>query len=206
MLFRSDARPAEWARLTAILPTSALTDEQVASIASTLDDEFHGVRSAVEVPASFGFSLTGRSGTIPVSLFNSSDVPLAVTVQMSSPKLTFPDGPQTVTLAPGGYTEVRITIQARSNGSIPATLLVTTPEGRLPLAPAVPITANVTALTGLGNLLTGTSLLVLLTWWGRHWRRTHRERIATGTADAATRHPVHGGPSDDGAASTLPPS
>ena len=142
MLPVGDARPAEWERLTAILPTSALTDEQVTSIASTLDGEFDGVRSAVEVPTSFGFTLTGRSGTIPVSLYNSSEVPLAVTVQLSSPKLTFPDGPQTVTLAPGGYTEVRITIQARSNGSIPATLLVTTPEGRLPLAPAVPITAK----------------------------------------------------------------
>lgn len=210
MLPSGDARPARWERLTSILPTSALTDEQVATIATALDEEFTAVRGAVQVPSGFGFTLTGRSGTIPVSLYNSSDAPLEVTVQMTSSKLTFPDGPLTVVLEPQTYTEVRIAITARSNGSIPATLLVTTPEGRVPLAPAVPLTAKVNALNGLGNLITGAAGLVLLTWWGRHVRRSRRQRIEAETAASAARHPVHGDRDDtsppDVATTTLPPS
>ena len=75
-------------------------------------------------------------------------------------------------------------------------LEVFTPLGDVHLAPPVPLTASVNALSGLGNLVTGAALLVLLTWWGRHVRTVRRRRR---TAAAAERHPV-------GAASTLPAS
>jgi len=208
MLPSGDPRPGEWDRLTSILPSSAVTDQQVADIARSLDEQFIAVRSAVESPAGFGFTLTGRTGTIPVSLYNSADVALMVTVQITSPKLTFPDGPVTVELAPKAFTEVRIAIQARSNGRIPATLLVTTPQGDVAIGPVVPISARVFALSGLGNLVTGAALLVLLTWWGRHLRRTQRQRREDELASSVARHPVRGddGMTTDSGTTTLPPS
>jgi hypothetical protein len=94
---------------------------------------------------------------------------------------------------------------------------VFTPLGDVRLAPAVPLTASITNLAGVGNLVTGAALLVLLTWWVRHFRRNQRGRRA---AEAAHRHPASPPPenddasdpgdaaglSPDAATSTLPPS
>jgi len=51
-------------------------------------------------------------------------------------------------------------------------------EGDTRLAPPVPVTLSLTALSGIGNLVTGAALLVLLTWWVRHIRKGRRQRAA----------------------------
>jgi len=187
MLPSDDERIAEWSRLVGVVPTSALTDAQAARIGADLRRQYQAVRSSVELPAGFSFNLTGRSTTVPVTLRNNADIPLTVTVRMSSSKLLFPGGDQTVTLPPESFHEVRIPIVTRSNGRFPVSLEVFTPLGGVPIAPPVPLTASVNAFNGLGNLVTGAALLVVLSWWLRHIRRGRRSR---GAADAATRHPV----------------
>lgn len=210
MLPPGDPRATQWSQTIAVLPTSALTDDQVQQLATDLRAQYAEVRDAIEVPDGFSFTLTGRSTTVPIKLRNTSDDPLTVRVRMSSSKLLFPDGDQTVLLPPQSFTEVRVRIEARTRGSIPVTLQVFTPIGDSELAPPVPLVANVNALSGLGNLITGALLLVVLTWWVRHVRQNRRKRAA---AIAATRHP--GGRvvrtddtelSPDAATSTLPPS
>ncbi len=217
MLPTDDERIAEWTRLVGVVPSSALTQEQAVVIAADLRAQYLAVRSSVKVPAGFSFNLTGRTTTVPVTLRNDADIALTVTVRMSSSKLLFPDGDQTVTLPPQSYFEVRIPIEARSNGRFPVSLAVFTPLGGVPIAPPVPLTASVNAFSGLGNLVTGAALLIVLSWWLRHFRRNRRARAA---ADTAQRHPVgragdaaphetmqHGGDlSPDAATSTLPPS
>lgn len=218
MLQPDDARSADWNQVIGTLPSSAITDDQATALATSLRTEFAVIREAVQIPSGFKFTLTGRSSTVPVKLLNNSSVPLTVQVRMSSAKLRVP-APQIVTLPPGEYTEVKLTIEARSNGTFPATLEIYTADGRLRLGPSVPLTANVRALSGLGNLVTGALLLVLLTWWVRHVRQNHRAKAAK---KAAQRHPVGGnnnsadaterddtgpsGLSPDAEASTLPPS
>lgn len=222
MLPAGDERLAEWNRLIGVLPTTALTDEQADGIAQSLRAEFQELKDSVVVPDAEGFSfnLTGRTGTVPVTLRNDADIPLRVRVRLTSSKLLFPDGDQTVVLAPNSFTEVKVNIEARSNGDQGVTLEVFTPLGDVRLAPPVPLTASISALAGIGNLLTGAALLMLLTWWVRHIRRNHRARKA---AEAAHRHPATTGPdtgpdtgddqptgdddlSPDAATSTLPPS
>jgi len=214
MLLDSDPRLAQWRAVIGRLPTSALTDDQVEATANQITAELDAIRAAVEVPASFPFTLTGRTTTVPFRLFNHGDVPLTVRVHMSSSKLRFPDGDLSVLIPPQGSTSVDIRIEARTNGDFPATLTVLTPSGDI-LAMPVQLTASVTALSGLGNLFTGAFLLVVLTWWVRHLRRRRRGRAAN---IAAERHPVRQGvePADlvtdeaemspDAATSTLPPS
>ncbi|HRE01558.1 MAG TPA: hypothetical protein PLV68_09670, partial [Ilumatobacteraceae bacterium] len=48
------------------------------------------------------------------------------------------------------------------------------------------IKAQVQALTGLAQVLTGGAALVLLAWWMRNWRRNRRARLAV----AAVNHPT----------------
>lgn len=214
MLPDNDPRQDQWRSTIGRLPTSALTDAQVAATATQITAELDAIRAAVEVPPGFPFTLTGRTTTVPFRLFNNGDVPLTVRVHMSSSKLLFPDGDLSVLIPPQGSTSVDIRIEARTNGDFPATLTVLTPSGDVLVAP-LQLTASVTALSGLGNLFTGAFLLVVLTWWVRHLRQSRRSRAAT---SAAARHPVRqvADPSDestdeaemspDAATSTLPPS
>lgn len=187
MLPEGDRRAAEWSRLVSLLPTDALSDAQATAIVARIRQDQQVILGAVEVPAGFSVNLTGRRGTVRVSLRNNASVPLDVKVSMTASKLQFPEPPPTVTLEPGTFTEVQFEVVALSNGRIPATLDVFTPEGDTRLAPPVPVTLSLTALSGIGNLVTGAALLVLLTWWVRHFRRGRRLRAA-------------------GAATTLPPS
>lgn len=180
-----DPRNIRWQRLIELLPSSALSDAQADAIATDLRTEFAEIRSAIELPGGFSFTLTGRRTDVPVKLFNGSDGPLTVVVRLTSTKLLFPSGDVTVTLPPGEYTDVLVPIEARSNGKFPVTLEVLTPVGDSRLAAPVPLAARVNALSGLANLLTGTLLLVLITWWVRHVRRQRRNRFGE-------RHPSAG--------------
>jgi Family of unknown function (DUF6049) len=211
MLPDDDPRVDEWTRLIDVLPTTALTDQQADGIATDLRAEYDAILASVEAPNGFSFNLTGTAGTVPVTLRNNSDIPLNVRVRMSSSKLLFPDGDQNVVLAPLAFTEVKIAIEARSNGRFPVTLEVLTPLGDVLVTEPVPLTASINALSGVGNLLTGAFLLVLFAWWMRHIRKNRRQRRAT---EAAERHPATpsddvdpiSGLSPDAATSTLPPS
>ena len=214
MLSAESARPQQWQKLIAVLPTEALTDDQVTAVAGDLFAEFAAIRGAVELPEGFPFTLTGRRSTVPVKIGNNGTEPLTVLVSLSSPKLFFPDGPQIVVLEPGQFTEVKVRIEARSNGDTPVSLEVRTPNGGARLGQAVPLKASVTAMSGLGNLVTGAFALVLIAWWLRHVGKNRRSRA---TSETAGRHPVSGirpaGPADvhdsaalspDAEASTLP--
>lgn len=189
MLPTADARLAEWTLAIDRLPTSALTDAQVTLIISDLQEQFLAIRQSVEIPPGFSFTLTGRRTTVPIKMHNSSDIPLTVRVRLTSSKLLFPGGDQTVTLPPQAFFDVEIPIEVRTNGRFPVTLEVFTPNGDLQLAPPVKLTARVNAISGLGNLVTGALLLVVMTWWARHVRQNWRRRAAQ---KASLHHPLRG--------------
>ena len=48
------------------------------------------------------------------------------------------------------------------------------------------LTARVSALTGLGQVLTGGFILVLLTWWFTHWRSRRRRGTRRSTFATVT--------------------
>ena len=189
MLPTSDPRPAEWARLIDLIPTSALTDAQVTLMITDLQQQFLAIRNSVEVPTGYSFTLTGRRTPMRIKLHNTSDTPLTVCVRMKSSKLLFPEGDQTVTLPPQAFFDVEIPIEVRSNGRFPVTLEVLTSDCVVQLAPPVLLTARVTSISGLANLLTGAFLLVLITWWARHVRQNRRRRA---TQRSSMNHPVRG--------------
>ena len=99
--------------------------------------------------------------------------------------MNFPEGDQRVTLLPLGETSVNVPVDAEANGTSSINLVVSTPAGEA-LGEPVELTARVTALTGLGQVLTGGFVLVLLTWWFTHWRGRRRSALAN---DGRERHP-----------------
>ena len=169
------------AELDAVLSTG-LSDAQVDATLARVSAEANAVRDSVVAPQPFDLTLTGRSSTLRLNLRNTSDEQLRVVVQARSPKLTFPDGDQTVELEPSGVTEVLIPVETRSNGTSSIEIELLTPAIGQRVAEPVVLTAHVNALTGLGQVITGGALLVLISWWFGHFRRRRRHRLARASA------------------------
>ena len=125
-------------------------------------------------------------------------------IHAESEKLAFPDGDLTRTLAPG-INDVRLTVVARSNGVFPVVVELRTPAGN-PVGEPVELTARVTALTGLGRLVTLGALIVLATWWFSYFRRRHLTRRDEALLQAASRHPAGDDPVPGASTSVTPPA
>jgi hypothetical protein len=188
MLPPDDPRPAQWSSQLDNLISTGYTDADVQAATAALLAEADALKQAVELPDPFAFTLTGRSGAIEVRIANTSDDPLDVVVGFEASKVDFPDGDQRVTLRPQDETSVIVPVEAEANGTSSINLVVSTPAGE-PLGEPVTLTARVTALTGLGQVLTGGLVLVLLTWWFTHWRNRRRGALAN---DGRERHPSMG--------------
>ncbi len=176
MLADDDPRVAEWSNQIDTLISTGFSDAEVDAATSAMIAEADTLRQAVRLPDPFTFTLTGRSGTIEVRIANTLDEPLDVIVSLDSTKVDFPEGDQRVTLRPLDETSVIVPVDAEANGTSSIELTVSTPAGE-PIGEPVALTARVTALTGLGQVLTGGFVLVLLTWWFTHWRGRRRTTV-----------------------------
>lgn len=185
MLPAGDPRREVWNQRVEALPTSALSDSRVAMILDKITAEQQQVFNAVIPPAPFSVTLGGNEATLHLRLRNTSDLPLKVRVRMSAgaAKMTFPNNDQIAELAPLTVTELEIPVVARSQGKIPIFVQILTPASATLLGTAIPGTARVNALSGLGNVATGVFILLVLVWWSRNWRRTRRLRATTVAAN-----------------------
>ena len=188
MLPPGDPRPAEWAAELDSLISTGYSDAEVEAATAELLAEADALKQAIQLPDPFTFTLTGRSDTIEIRIGNTLDEPLDVVVALDASKITFPGGDQRVTLGPLDETSVIVPVEAEANGTSSINLVVSTPAGEA-LGEPVTLTARVTALTGLGQVLTGGLVLVLLTWWFTHWRNRRRAALAD---DGRERHPSSG--------------
>lgn len=169
MVGDADPRRDRWTRMLAVGASDQV--EEPAQWVSTLRDELRAVRQSVVVTTPTNITLSSRTTSIRLQLRNNSEAPLTVRVRLSSPKLRLTDPARTVELAPNALTEVVVPAVARTNGSFPVIVRLITPEGALDVAPTVTITARVTAVAGLGQLISISLLLVLLAWWWSHRRK-----------------------------------
>jgi hypothetical protein len=168
----------EWdAELDAVLSTAIPDDDANAEI-DRIDAEVKALYGQVEAPQPFTFTLTGRRSDLRLNIRNNGTEVLHVVVRPSSPKLRFPRGDAPVDLLPGGMTEVRIPVQAQTNGTSAIGIDIVTPVGGQRIQGPVILTARVNALSGLGQVVTGAALLVLVSWWYGHFRRRRRLRRA----------------------------
>ncbi len=184
MLADDDERAAEWSRSLDSLVSTALTDEQADAVLRSVTDEAAELTGSVVAPEPFSITLTSRTGTIPLTIGNTSEEELRVRLQLSSPRLLFPEGDPEVVLAPG-TNEIEIPVEARTNGTTSLEVMVVTPLGG-PLTDTVRVSTRVQALSGLAQLVTATLLLLLLTWWLNHWRARRDERLGPRPRRATT--------------------
>lgn len=186
MLPDTDGRIGTWRLMHATLASSTASTALRTGLAASITEQTEGVRRAVSLPNTANFTLSGRESELRLQLRNSSDAPVRVDILFRSAKLRFPEARQTVDIPANASTEVRTLVEARSNGRFPVTVELLTPRGNVLLGSDT-VTARVSALAGLGQVVTVVALLMLLTWWGHNWRV--RRRRALESAIDTSGHP-----------------
>lgn len=145
-------------------------------VADRIDAELGRVR----VPQDRTITLTARRGEIPITVLNEADYPVRLVVQVTSDKLTFPQGSaRRVELARRNTTE-RFSVEARTSGAFPLRVQLVSPDGAL-LIGETRFTVRSTAISGVGLVLSAGAAGVLLFWWARHFARGRRNRRLVST-------------------------
>lgn len=172
MLPEDDQRRSRWLESLAISSSPGVTN--TSEFIDGLRSELRRLTGSVSLVTPSDITLSSRTGTIRLQLRNDEDVSLFVRIAVASPKMQFSETPEIIELLPGGTTEVQVPVKARTNGRFPVTVRVVTPIGRVQVASPAVITARVSEVAGLGQLVSVTLLLVLLAWWWNSWRRGRR--------------------------------
>ena len=173
MLLPTDARPDQWRDATTRWMSTSYLDSEVETRLADLAADLAAIPASIQLPDPFTFTLTGEVSEISLRIVNSSGVPLRVVVHAEASKLTFPEAPLEVILAPG-VTTVDLAVRTLSNGTFGVTVDLRTPTGDQLIGPPLQLTARVNALTGLGQVLTGGAVVVLASWWFSHLRKRRR--------------------------------
>ena len=133
-------------------------------------------------------TLTSRNGKIPLTVNNGLDYPVEVRITLKSDKLEFPNGAvmDRVLLAPRVPTRVDVPVQARASGAFKLEATITSPDNGLRITSGQ-FNVRSTAVSGVGLVLTIAAGLFLLLWWGRHFRRTRRDKRLIASDHPSTR-------------------
>jgi hypothetical protein len=177
MLVANDPRSVTWNALIAYSAARTVTPAQSAAYTSAISSSLSDVRGAVSLPKSTDFTLSGHNSEIQLQVKNSSSSVLKVTLRYRSAKLTFPQRFQVVELPANSSTNIAVKVVARSNGRFPVYFQLFTPNGNSPLTEELKVTARVSALAGLGLVVSATAIIVLLTWWAHNWRSRRRRAL-----------------------------
>ena len=133
------------------------------------------------------FTLTARTGWIPITVDKRAPYTVVGILAVSGNKFLFPHrGSRRPMRLDHATNATRVDVLARSSGDLPLHVTFTSPNGRLVIARGL-LTVRSTATSLVGIVLTAVALVVLLSWWARTWwsRRQRRRRArASGSRTA----------------------
>ena len=194
MLPDDDPRHARWDDELDRLLSTWFTDPEVVERIDDVSTEIVQIADMIHPPEGYTFTLTGVSSELTLRITNTGSTALRVQLRPDAPKLAFPDNTKDVVLAPG-TNNITMPVTVLSNGNFPVTIDVLTPYDERPVVDPIMLRARATALTGLGQVLTGGALLVLASWWYSHFRSRRRLRSALAKRHhpSITAEPLTGG-------------
>lgn len=135
------------------------------------EDQLHQVTFASERT----FTLTARTGVIPITVDSKAPYTIVGTISVSGARFTFPVKTSDTMVLNHQTTTWRVNVVARSSGELPLRVTFTSRTGGLVIA-TEDVKVQSTATSWVGIVLTVLALLVLLAWWGRTWRTKRRRR------------------------------
>ncbi len=177
MLPTDDQRVGEWNTSLDKSLSTGFAAREANDRLEIIGADLTNIRSAVEPPDSFSFTLTGSDSPIPLRIANTGPTPLTIVVRVKSEKLVSRGSDSVVVLAANSVTDVPLEVTARTSGIFTVVVELLTPSGSR-LGEPVVLTARANTLTGLGRALTAGGLLTLGVWWLAYFRR-HRAAVAS---------------------------
>jgi hypothetical protein len=121
-------------------------------------------------------TLTGTGSTsIPITVFSTAPYAVHGFLELSSPRIEFPQGATMPFTLTGTVHSVRVPARALVTGDLPLTVRFVSPNGLIVLAHAS-ITVRATGFSAVGIALTVLAALVLAVWWVRTARRRRAAR------------------------------
>ena len=127
------------------------------------------------MPEGRSFTLTARTGEIPVTFKNNTGHPVRVVVTIESDKLDFPRGETLELELTRLNTTQRFPVVARASGAFPIRITLESPDGHLVVGRAR-ITVRSTAASGVGLVIAVGAAPFLAVWWGRNATKGRRAR------------------------------
>jgi hypothetical protein len=105
--------------------------EARAGLAALIDDQVDAFTGSVQVVSSGSITVSGASGTIPITIENAGPAEVTVGLELSTtPAQLFSADPvEPFPIAPGRRTSVEVTAQVAAAGPIPVTIRLLTAEG-----------------------------------------------------------------------------
>lgn len=135
-------------------------------------DELVGL---IEVPDPRTITLTSRSGEIPLTFRNETGFPIRLRAALASDKLFFPHGAVLDFELPPKSTTLRVAVEARTSGTFPLDLEVTSTDGVLSISHRR-LQVRSTFVSTVGVVLMASAVAFLALWWGLDLRRRRRRR------------------------------
>jgi hypothetical protein len=153
------------------LKTARQRDAYVVGAERQIQDQLE----AIEMPEGRSFTLTARTGEIPVTFQNNTGSPVRVVVRIESDKLDFPAGTvQSLELNRLNTTQ-RFPVVTRASGAFPIRITLESPDGHLVVGRAR-ITVRSTAASGASLIVAMGAATFLAVWWGRNAMKGRRAR------------------------------
>jgi hypothetical protein len=139
------------------------------------DRQVQAQLDAIEMPEGRSFTLTARTGEIPVTFKNNTGKPVRVVVKIESDKLDFPGGTELDLELNRLNTTQRFPVVARASGAFPVRITLVSPDGHLEVGRAR-ITVRSTAASGASLVVAMGAATFLAVWWGRNAMKGRRAR------------------------------
>jgi hypothetical protein len=163
--------------------SSAFGRTQRQAYIDAISVEIEGARDAIRVPEEQTVTLTSRDGRIPLNISNENLYDVEVLVRLESDDLEFSDaeGEDTgrielpLELPRSTVTQLEVDVTARSSGSFPLEISLTSPDRVLDVG-QTDVTVRSTAVSGVGLVISIGAVLFLAVWWASHFRSVRRAR------------------------------
>jgi hypothetical protein len=147
--------------------SSELGDRARTQRLSRLKERVGELATRITMASARTVTLTARRGGIPITIFSDVEESARVRIELSSSRLAFPEGDSRVLELDRENTTARFTVEARTSGSFPLRVRITSPDGTLLIADAR-VSVRSTAASGVGIFLSVGAAAFLAVWWASH--------------------------------------
>lgn len=122
------------------------------------------IKNYVSLPSKRTITLTSTESSIPVTIKNTSNKQINVTIKLKSDKLIFTKSDTFQVALSGLNTTVNVPIKTRTTGSFPIEITMTSVDSNINLANQN-VTLRSTSFSGVGLAILIGSFFFLLIWW-----------------------------------------